>query len=241
MTHHARDRGQMMGRRTVNRSITLGFLAILIGIILAGSACSSSDGGSRIPRASSSPTVPTEPPPRSVPTTTAQSVGDAPADLHDVDWATIPIPGEFCGVPGLVTFTDNEATGTSDKWGPVHLSRVPDMVYGDITGDRRSEAAVNVQCDNGGGTASGQLAFAFVVFEGAGGRLTTIGTVTPQKNPPSQHVTLLTKVQLRRGHVIAHELWYRPGDGTCCPTGTAVTTWKLQDGQLTAGAPHITS
>jgi hypothetical protein len=228
----------------VRRSFKTCLLTVLIGSALAASACSSSDGNPRIPRASSGATA--EPQIMATPTTVAQSVAAAPADLHDVDWARVPLPGEFCGVPGLVTFKGDEATATSDKWGPVHLFRFHNsqngsVVYGDVTGDHRSEAAVNVGCDNGGGTAGGQLAFAFVVFQGIQGRLTVIGTVVPQKNPPNQHATLLWKVQLTRGRVIAHENWYRPSDSTCCPTGTAVTIWTLQDGHLTPGAPRIIS
>jgi hypothetical protein len=170
-----------------------------------------------------------------------ESVATAPADLHDVDWARVPVPGDFCGVPGLVTFKQDEATAASNRWGPVHLFRSMPVVYGDLDGDGHSEAAVNVECDNGGGTADGQLAFAFVIFEGVRGRLIPIGTVTPQKNPPDQHVTLLTKVQLTRGRVIAYETWYRASDGTCCPTGTAVTIWTLQDSHLTPGPPRVTS
>ena len=218
-------------------------LTVLIGAVLAASACSSSDGGPRIPRASV-PAAIAEPPIEATQTTVVQSVAAAPADLHDVDWAHVPLPGEFCGVPGLVTLKANEATATSDKWGPVHLFRnfrnVP-VIYGDVTGDHRSEAAINVGCDNGGGTAAGPLAFAFVVFQGIQGRLTAIGTVTPQKNPPNQHPTLVWKLRLTRGRVIANENWYRPSDSTCCPTGTAVTIWTLQNGHLVPGAPRITS
>ncbi len=54
-------------------------------------------------------------------------------------------------------------------------------------------------------------------------------------------MTLLTKVELTRGRVVAYETWYRPSDATCCPSGTAVTVWTLQGGRLSPGAPRITS
>ncbi len=225
----------------MNRIVKARVLAVVAGAALAASACGSPDVGSRIPRASVSSAT-TEPPLVTAPAPTGKSVGAAPADLHDVDWARVPVPGDFCGVPGLVTFKGGEATATSRTWGPVHLFRRDEgMVYGDIEGDQRSEAAVSVGCDNGGGTAAGQLAFAFVVFEGVQGRLIAIGTVTPQKNPPDQHTTLLWKLQMTRGRLIAHENWYRPMDPTCCPTGKAETIWTVKDGHLTPGAPHITS
>jgi hypothetical protein len=224
----------------MNRTVKARVLVVLTGVALAASACGAPDVGPRIPRASLSGTT-TEPPLATAPVTTIRSVGEAPADLHDVDWAQVPVPGDFCGVPGLVTLKGGEATATSRTWGPVHLSRFGNVVYGDVEGDPHSEAAVNVGCDNGGGTASGQLAFAFVVFEGIQGRLILVGTVTPQKNPPDQHPTLLWKIQMKPGRVIAHEQWYRPSDGTCCPTGTAETIWTVKDGRLTPGTPHVTS
>lgn len=140
-----------------------------------------------------------------------------------------------------MTFQGDEATAISRTWGRVHLFRFKPVVYGDLEGDRRSEAGVNVLCDNGGGTAAGDLAFALVVFEGVHGRLIAIGTVTPQKNPPDVHPTWFRKVKLTRGRVIVHEAWFRPSDSTCCPTGTAVTVWTLENGHLTAGPPRITS
>ena len=225
----------------MSRTFKIGFLAVLTGAVLAASGCSSQKVGPRIPRASSPSSVTTEAPTMTAPATTRESVAAAPADLHAVDWADVPIPGDFCGIPGLVTLKGDAAKATSHTWGPVHLFRFGPVVYGDVEGDLRSEAAINVECDNGGGTAAGQLAFAFVVFEGVRGRLTVIGTVTPQKNPPDQHPTLLTKVQLARGRVIAHEAWYRPSDADCCPTGTAITVWTLRAGHLTPGSARITS
>ena len=74
-------------------------VTVLIGAVLAASACSSSDGGPRIPRASV-PAAIAEPPIEATQTTVVQSVAAAPADLHDVDLAHVPLPGEFCGVPG---------------------------------------------------------------------------------------------------------------------------------------------
>jgi hypothetical protein len=233
----------------MNRIVKARILAVVAGAALAASACGSPDVGSRIPRASVSSAT-TEPPLVTAPATTGKSVGAAPADLHDVDWERVPVPGDFCGIPGLVTFKrlrlagfkGGEATATSRTWGPVHLFRRDEvMVYGDIEGDQRSEAAVSVVCDNGGGTAAGQLAFAYMVFEGVQGRLIAIGTVTPQKNPPHVHVTLLSELQMTRGRLTAHENWYRPMDPNCCPTGKAETIWTVKDGHLTPGAPHITS
>jgi hypothetical protein len=231
------------GREIVHRTARFLILALLTTAAPAVSACGSPHAAPRIPRSFSSPPTTAERPTTPTPTTTvgAGAVGAAPTDLHDVNLARVSIPGAFCGIPGLVTFTDNEATATSSRWGPVHLSRLPTVAYGNVQGDARSEAAVNVECDNRDGTADGQLAFASIVFAGVQRRLNVIGTVTPQENPPNQHVTLLTMVQLARQRVIAHEAWYRSSDPTCCPSGKAVTVWTLQNGYLSPTAPHIVS
>jgi hypothetical protein len=73
------------------------------------------------------------------------------------------------------------------------------------------------------------------------GHLTVTGTVTPQKKPLGEHVTLLTKVQLMRGRVLAQENWCRPSDATCRLTRAAVTKWPLGSGHLTHGPPRVTS
>jgi hypothetical protein len=48
--------------------------------------------------------------------------------------------------------------------------------YGDLDGDGRDEAVVDVVCSNAGGTAAGQLAFSSVVFAARGRSLRSIGT-----------------------------------------------------------------
>jgi hypothetical protein len=213
--------------------------AILAGAALA--ACDSHTGDDRIPRAQPSSVSPEEPPAVSTAPTAALSVGTAPSDLHDVDWANISLPGEFCDVPGLITFSNGEATGSSQRWGSVHLFVDKHVVYGDVEGDSRSEAAVLTGCDNGGGTAGGQLGFAYVVLSGRGGSLDVIGSVTPKVEPPDVHTTLIGEITLARGQLTVHEAWYRPSDPTCCPSGTAVTVWKLEAGRLVPGAPSIRS
>ena len=61
--------------------------------------------------------------------------------------------------------------------------------YGDIDGDRPDDAAVNVWCDNGSGTADGQLADAWVIFAEGGSNLVVLGVLTPkQRYNPDVHV-----------------------------------------------------
>lgn len=204
-------------------------------------ACSAPGPGPRVTPASVTPY--SEAPTESAPSAReALSLGAAPADLRDMDWEHARIPGDFCDIPGTVTLGP-ETEAESCTWGTVHVGRVGDEVsYGDITGDGRDEAALYVVCDNRGGTAAGQLAFAFVVLGREAGRLTSLGATTPQHNPPDQHATLLGSVDLAPGKVTVGELWYRESDANCSPSGTAETEWTVgKDRKLVAGSPRITS
>jgi hypothetical protein len=224
-----------------NRTSHTRLATAVLGAMLAAAACNSPQAGPRIPRTSATSRSTDEPPNPTTPPISLETIGPAPADLRSVDWTRVPLPGEFCAVPGLVTFNNNESTATSNTWGQVHLYRDPTVVYGDIYGDGSNEAAVSIRCDNGGGTADGQLVFAILVLASNQGRLIVVGTLTPQENPTGVHATLFTRFELLHGRVIAHETWYRPTDHTCCPTGSAVTVWTLRDGHLVPGTPDIVS
>jgi hypothetical protein len=172
------------------------------------------------------------------PTTLATPV----ADLHRVDWPNVTIPGQLCVVPGFITLRNGEATASSQRWGQVHVGmQGTDAVYGDLDGDGDDEAAVTIWCDNGGGTAAGQLAQGLVVFDNPSGQLRTIGTVTPQHQPADVHTSFIDSLTFARGRLVAHELWYRNTDATCCPSGKATTVWKYTSGRLVPGNTQLTS
>ncbi|MFJ7298210.1 hypothetical protein [Streptomyces collinus] len=217
-----------------------GRIAALTGVVFAAAACGSPQPGPRISPPSHTSSATLQPPSRPSPTT-RKAVGAAPENLRDTEWPNVPIPGDFCDIPGLIHFKGKqEATASSHTWGTVHIYR-SDVVYGDIDGDRRDEAAVHIGCDNGGGTAAGQIAYGAVVFRNVQGQLIALGTVKPQKEPPAVHCTLLAKIVLTASKVTAHEKWYRPTDSNCCPTGTATTVWEVRNDQLVPGVPHILS
>ncbi len=196
----------------------------------------------RISQPSSAPaTAAPNQPEAATPTAQPTDLGPAPTDLHHMDWNSVRIPGAFCDIPGLVAFNGHTATAVSRSFGRVQVSQ-SDVVYGDVDGDGRPEAALIVECDNGGDTAAGQLAFAAIAFTSHQGRLVVLGTVAPQERPSDGvHATLLADVRLLPGKVVADEHWYRSNDSTCCPSGSAVTTWTLHAGQLVPGTPDITS
>ncbi|MFD9702870.1 hypothetical protein [Lentzea sp. NPDC059081] len=164
-------------------------------------------------------------------------LGDAPDDLRQVDWLRVRIPAAFCGVDDPVEFADGKANATSTTWGEVGLWLSTDnyVRYGDIDADGRDEAALDVGCDNGGGTASSELAFGFVVVRSAGGKLELVGEIaTTTMRDDATHVPLLTDPRFEKGVITVKELWYRPSDANCCPSGASLTRWWLRDGTLVA-------
>ncbi|MGW6418526.1 hypothetical protein [Streptomyces sp. NPDC055055] len=170
-------------------------------------------------------------------------IGSAPADLHAMKWAEIPVPGDFCDAPGLVHFDDiGESRANSRTRGQVHLHRGDGPVYGDLDGDGKDEAALTVSCNNGSDTGAGDLIEGSVVFTRLGGQLISIGTLTPQHNPPEAgNCTRIGKVELTPQRITVEEHWYRQTDSTCCPTGKATTVWTREGDRLVPGPPRITS
>ena len=124
------------------------------------------------------------------------------------------------------------ADGMSRLFGRVHIGVTGKPVYGDLLGPRRSAVAVPVICDNGGGTAAGQLASAYAVFREQGSRLSPIGMVTAQYRPRDVHITLVSGLRMQPGTLTVREYWYRPRDGDCCPSGRAIARWTYDGRRL---------
>ncbi|MFD5825488.1 hypothetical protein [Lentzea sp. NPDC060358] len=164
-------------------------------------------------------------------------LGDAPDDLRQVDWSRVTLPAEFCGVEELVRFSGGEAKATSKKWGEVALWLNTEnyVRYGDIDADGRDEAALDVGCDNGGGTSSSELAFGFVVVRSAVGKLELVGEIAATiERDGLVHVPVLADPRFEKGVITVKEAWYRPSDANCCPSGASLTKWWLRDGRLEA-------
>ncbi|MDQ6948989.1 MAG: hypothetical protein M3256_22695 [Actinomycetota bacterium] len=168
-------------------------------------------------------------------------------NLHKVDFTTVTIPGSVCHAPGQITLHGSSPTygtavvqGSAD--GPVDVGASADrVVFGDLDGDGRDEAALNVVCEVlNSGTAAGQTSEASVVFTGAGGTLHVVGVVVPTqpKAAVGAHVPLVEVVEITKGQVVANEAWYASQDADCCSSMHMVTTWTLSGGQLTPGAPR---
>ena len=85
------------------------------------------------------------------------------------------------------------------------------VVFGDFAGSGEDDAGLNVDCNNGGGTADGALLYSWVIFSGSGGRLSAVGVVTPQVQP----ATCCRRCPRSRS---------RPGRSPCTNTSTGPTT-----------------
>jgi hypothetical protein len=97
--------------------------------------------------------------------------------------------------------------------------------YGDLSRGQQV-AALQVWCDNQGGTAAGQLAEGLIVFSGAAGKLNTLGTLTPQYRPRSApHIPYIVVTSIGGERIVTTEYWYASSDADCCPTGRASTSW----------------
>ena len=171
-------------------------------------------------------------------------------DIHKVDWASVTLPGATCDASKPIRLHHGNAfvTPIPRRWsrdsfdgkrGVTVSSAWDAVVFGDLAGSGEDDAGLNVNCNNGGGTADGALLYSWVIFSGHGGRLSVVGIVTPRVQPREVLPTPLT-IAIAPGKITAHEYFYGPYDATCCSTGRATTTWTYADGVLRPGVPVIT-
>jgi hypothetical protein len=166
----------------------------------------------------------------------------ASPDLHALDWRKVTLPGGACGSsrpihphryqygPEALIHPDVDMLW----WNPVVVDSWSKPLFGDLDGDGRDEAALGVDCANGGGTAGGQLAFSNVIFKAVGHSLRVVGILTPRQpfDPETSHVPLSHVAAIDRGKVVVSEAWYGPEDGDCCASGRARTIWTYTAGKL---------
>jgi hypothetical protein len=166
-------------------------------------------------------------------------------DLRTVDFGNIAAPGGSCLSASPIQLYDGLAylpnregnSGNPITFDPTErpydqLVLSLDPVYGRLDAHGQETAAVGFLCDNNGGTADGQLLFSYAVYSGSSGRLRLIGLITPRQQLPAEHVTLLDGLAIHAGRITVEENWYGGDDGTCCPSGRAVSTWIYKDGRL---------
>jgi hypothetical protein len=163
-------------------------------------------------------------------------------DVHRVDWRKVVLPGGACGSSRPIRLHEYrwspEALVHPDVdmlwWNPVVVSSWSKPVFGDLDGDGRDEAALDIGCANAGGTAAGELGSAGVIFKAFRRSLRVVGIVTPRQPllPENPHVPLSSVKAIERRKVVVSEGWYGPHDGDCCASGRVRTIWSYRRGRL---------
>jgi hypothetical protein len=165
------------------------------------------------------------------------------SDIHRVDWRRIVLPGGACGSSRPIRARRRDRFGAIASidgdvnlpwWNTVVVSWRRHAVFGDLDGDGRDEAALDVACANDGGTASGQLRFSAVIFKADGRRLHALGVI-PVEAPldiRAAHVPVGFVKRIGSGGVVMKESWYGPYDTTPGGSGESVVTWRYESGRF---------
>ena len=175
-------------------------------------------------------------------TTTGSAAQAAPAGTSSVNWSDVTIPGQLCKVSGPIKLHNGKAFVRHSGFGMALDVLMTSVTRGNL-GHGLQVAALQVWCDNTGGTADGQLAEGILVFDSPGGHPHLLGTLTPQlKGNPMLHIPFIAVNHIEStGHVAITEFFYNSANPTCCPSGRATTLWKWTGRSFIPGRTHITS
>jgi len=175
-------------------------------------------------------------------TTTGGAAQAAPARTSSVNWSDVTIPGQLCKVSGPIKLHNGKAFVRHSGFGMALDVLMTSVTRGSL-GHGLQVAALQVWCDNTGGTADGQLAEGILVFDSPGGHPHLLGTLTPQlKGNPMLHIPFVVVNHIEStGHVAITEFFYNSANPTCCPSGRATTLWKWTGRSFIPGRTHITS
>jgi hypothetical protein len=170
--------------------------------------------------------------------------------LRNVHWRSIQVPGVACYraspiqlhggqalLPDPIRGNPVDPGGTGPKFDQV-IDGFAKVKYGDLERNRPI-AAVILSCNNNGGTADGALLYSVVIYEGWAGKLRALGLITPRIQSAQELPTLLEVRSIGRSDVVVAEAFYGPHDGTCCPSGEAVTTWHFSSDRLTVMSTRV--
>jgi hypothetical protein len=164
-------------------------------------------------------------------------------DLRHVNWLEVSLPGSICGADRPIHLKDGAAIVRSGRWRQWPRVHVTDtwvekpVVYGMLSG--HPSAAVSVNCNNGGGTVDGVLAYAQAIFTAAPTGPRLVGVVLARVRRPHQLATVV-QVAFRGSDVVSREYYYGSADGSCCPSGRATTIWTYSHGTLSPAHTVIT-
>jgi len=162
--------------------------------------------------------------------------------VHSVNWGDVTIPGQLCKVSGQIQLHNGHATVRHSGFGMALDVLMLAVTRGSL-GHGLQVAALQIWCDNTGGTADGELAEGIMVFDSPGGQAHLLGTLTPQhKTSATVHIPYIVVNRIdTTGHVAVTEYFYNPSNTTCCPSGRAVTLWKWTGRKFVPGRTKITS
>jgi hypothetical protein len=157
----------------------------------------------------------------------AQAASAQTLSAHSVNWGDVTIPGQLCKVSGQIRLHNSRAFVRRSGFGMALDVLMLAVTHGSL-GHGLQVAALQVWCDNTGGTADGELAEGIFVFDSPGGHPHLLGTLTPQlKGNPMLHIPFIVVNRIEAtSHVAVTELFYNPANATCCPSGRATTLWK---------------
>jgi hypothetical protein len=172
----------------------------------------------------------------------AQAASAQTLSAHSVNWGDVTIPGHLCKVNGQIHLHNGNATVRHSGFG-MALDVLTTTVTHGYLAHGLPVTALQVWCDNTGGTADGQLTEGIFVFDSPGGHPHLLGTLTPQlKGNPMLHIPYIAVNHIESsGHVAVTEYFYNAANATCCPTGRATTLWKWTGRTFIPGRTHITS
>ena len=172
----------------------------------------------------------------------AQEASAQTLSAHSVNWGDVTIPGQLCKVSGQIRLHNSRAFVRRSGFGMALDVLMLAVTHGSL-GHGLQVAALQVWCDNTGGTADGELAEGIFVFDSPGGHPHLLGTLTPQlKGNPMLHIPFIVVNRIEAtSHVAVTELFYNPANATCCPSGRATTLWKWTGRTFIAGRTKIIS
>ena len=154
------------------------------------------------------------PPPTNPPTSPPTKAPTAP--LNRVAWDShiyrVDCPDSVNGTIRLAKGYWEGPNGPLD--GSVQLGTV---IYGDVTGDGKDDALVDLQCSTGGSTGIGMT----VVFTNATGKVEQVGEAIDDSSGPTIEPG---------GFAVTNDV-YLPTDAHCCPSGQETDHYALRGGK----------
>lgn len=166
-----------------------------------------------------------------------------PQAIRSVDFGSLAQPGSSCDSglrftpPGRIPVSQ----GRSQILDLAQLTQLvvdDNVAYGDLDGDGIEEAVVHVTCTYGANGAEDTVD----VWSLQGD--TPVVAATVEEPPASLDSELPPAVQaasVSGDQLVVTWSQYQDGDPRCCPSGQARVPYTLEDGELVAGEPQVTT